>query len=107
MMLPLADTRKRQQTPKLKKKEIKSGQTICPGLVVMGGVSHSKGRGFKSQHRILDGHFFTYICCEKFKFCLKRPKINKKEAGVGPFKKTNMLSLAKIAKNKFCTKYKQ
>ena len=28
-----------------------------PGLVVMGGDSCSEGRGFESQHRILDGHF--------------------------------------------------
>ena len=28
-----------------------------PGLVVMGGDSLSKGRGFESQCRILDGHF--------------------------------------------------
>ena len=28
-----------------------------PGLVVMGGDSCSKGCEFKSQHRILDGHF--------------------------------------------------
>ena len=28
-----------------------------PGLVVMGSDSHSKGRGFESRHRILDGHF--------------------------------------------------
>ena len=27
------------------------------GLVVMGGESCSEGRGFKSQLRILDGHF--------------------------------------------------
>ena len=27
-----------------------------PGLVVMVGDSHSEGRGFKSRHRILDGH---------------------------------------------------
>ena len=32
-----------------------------PGLVVMGGDSCSKGRGFESQHRILDGYFFTLI----------------------------------------------
>ena len=32
-----------------------------PGLVVMGGDSRSEGRGFKSQCRILDGHFFTLI----------------------------------------------
>ena len=35
-----------------------------PGLVVMGGDSCSKGREFESQHRILDGHFFTFICCK-------------------------------------------
>ena len=28
-----------------------------PGLVVMGGDSCSEGRGFESQHRILDGHY--------------------------------------------------
>ena len=28
-----------------------------PGLVVMGVDSRSKGRGFESQRRILDGHF--------------------------------------------------
>ena len=50
-----------------------------PGLVVMGGGdSHSKGLGFKSQHRILDGHFFTHICCKNFNVCLKRPKKPKK-----------------------------
>ena len=27
-----------------------------PGLVVMGGGSRSKGRGFESRRRILDGH---------------------------------------------------
>ena len=28
-----------------------------PGLVVMGGDSSPEGRGFESQHHILDGHF--------------------------------------------------
>ena len=32
-----------------------------PGLVVMGGDSCSKGHGFESQRRILDGHFFTVV----------------------------------------------
>ena len=50
----------------------------------MGVDSRSKGRGFESQRRILDGHFFTLICCKNCIVCLKRPKINKKEAGVGP-----------------------
>ena len=35
-----------------------------PGLVVMGGDSHSEGRGLESQCRILDGHLFTFICCK-------------------------------------------
>ena len=36
---------------------------VSPALVVMGGESCSEGRGLKSQHHILDGHFFTYIYC--------------------------------------------
>ena len=32
-----------------------------PGLVFMGGDSSSKGRGFESQRRILDGHFFSVV----------------------------------------------
>ena len=62
------------------------------GLVVMGRDSHSKGRGFESQHQILDGGFFTYICCKNCNICLIRPKINEKEAGVGPFKKSKGLT---------------
>ena len=58
-----------------------------PGLVVMGDDSCSRGCGFKSRRHILDGHFFTLICCTNCIVCLKRLKINKKEAGVGPFKK--------------------
>ena len=53
--------------------------------MVTGRDSRSKCHGFKSWNRILDGHFFTYICCKNRNVCLKRPKINKKEAGVGPF----------------------
>ena len=60
-----------------------------PGLVVMGRDSCSEGCGFESQYRILDGHFFTYICCKNCNdVCLKRPQINEKEARVGPFKKS-------------------
>ena len=41
---------------------------------------------------LLDGHFFTLISCKKLLVCLKRPKINEKEAGVGPFlKKVHLL----------------
>ena len=57
-----------------------------PGLVVMGGDSGSEGRGFESRCRILDGHFFTLICCKiVLMFVWERPKINEKEAGGGPF----------------------
>ena len=47
--------------------------------MVMGRDSCSKGREFESKHRILDGHFFTSICCKICNdVCLKRPKINDK-----------------------------
>ena len=36
--------------------------------------------------------FFTIICCKNCNdVCLKRPKINEKEAGVGPFFKKERL----------------
>ena len=53
-----------------------------PGLVVMGDDSCSNGRGFKSRHHILDGYFFTLICCKYFIVCLNRPKINEKRPGL-------------------------
>ena len=53
--------------------------------MVMRRDSCSKCCGFESPHRILDAHFFTYICCKNCNVCLKRSKINEKEAGVGPF----------------------
>ena len=55
--------------------------------MVMGEASCSEGLGFKAQHLILDGHFFTLIFCKiVLMFVGKRPKINEKEAGDGPFK---------------------
>ena len=33
----------------------------------------------------IDLTFFTFICCKNCNVCLKRPKINEKEAGVCPF----------------------
>ena len=51
----------------------------------MGGGSHSEGRGFESRHRILNGHFSHIFAVKICNVCLKRPKINEKEAGVGPF----------------------
>ena len=41
-------------------------------MVVMGGDSCSRGRGFKSRHRILDGHFsHTFVI--KLSCSKKRP----------------------------------
>ena len=50
----------------------------------MGGDSCSEGRGFESHHSILDGHFFTYICCKNVMF-VDKTKISEKEAVDGPF----------------------
>ena len=50
----------------------------------------SEGRGFKSQHCVLYGHFFTYICCGIVMFVWKDE--NKRKRGGGwPFIK-NWLS---------------
>jgi len=38
-------------------------------------------------------HFFTLICCKNCIVCLKRPKMNEKEAGVGLFLKKSMLTV--------------
>ena len=53
----------------------------------------SKGRGFESQCHILDGHdiFSHWFVVKNCIVCLKRPKINEKEAGIGPFKKMLMI----------------
>ena len=60
-----------------------------PGLVAMGDDTCSRGCGFKSQHQVLDGYFFTLICCKNCIVCLFEKTENKqKEAGYGPFKKT-------------------
>ena len=53
----------------------------------MGGDSCAKGRGFESQHRILDGHF-SHLFVAKIVMFFVKTKINEKDAGVGPFKKT-------------------
>ena len=46
-----------------------------PGLLVMGGDSCSKGRGFESQHCTYTGWtYFTFICCKNCNVCLKRQK---------------------------------
>ena len=61
-----------------------------PGLVVMGGDSRSEGHGFESSTIYwmdIFSHIFVVKICN---VCLKRPKINKKEARIGPFFKKNL-----------------
>ena len=55
--------------------------------MVKGDDSYSRGRGFKSRRHILDGHYLFHSDLFGKNFCLKRPKINEKDAGVGPFLK--------------------
>ena len=57
----------------LKKKNTSWAESLC--LVVMGGDSCFEVCGFESQHRILGGHFFTYIYSKNYSVCLKRRKI--------------------------------
>ena len=52
--------------------------------MVTGKDSQSEGRGFESRQRKLDGDFSHKIVV-KIVIMLARPKINEKEAGVGPF----------------------
>ena len=40
--------------------------------------------------------FFTLICCKHCIVCLKRPKVNKKEAVVGPFFKNVLCRKLKV-----------
>ena len=56
-----------------------------PGLVVMGDYSCSRGQGVWISAPYTGWAFFTLICCENSIVCLKRSKINEKEAGVDPF----------------------
>ena len=59
------------------------GSPGSPGLVVKGGDSRPRDRGFESWHRILDGYFSHYIVVKIVKTENKRQK----EAGNSPFKK--------------------
>ena len=51
------------------------------GLVVMGDDSCLRGCGFKSWCWT----FLAMNCCKNCIVCLKRSKINEREAGVSPF----------------------
>ena len=54
----------------------------CHRLVVLRGESPSRGRGFESQHQIMEGHFFTFEkCCKKIVFVLKKTDNKQKESG--------------------------
>ena len=56
--------------------------------MVIGWDSQSGGCGSKSQHFIQHGHDIFHIdLLQNCIGCLKRPKINNKEAGVGECKK--------------------
>ena len=68
-------------------KECKLGQEPSSS----GGDSCPRGCAFESQCCILDGSFFKVICCVKLCCGFKRPKINKKGAGNGPFLKNVIL----------------
>ena len=50
--------------------------------MVMGGDSCSKGCEFESQHRLLDGHFFTYIFVVRIVMCVWKDE-NKRKRGRG------------------------
>ena len=51
---------------------------------------------------MLDGHFFTFVCCKNCNVCLIKTKINEKEVGVGPLKKDWPWSHCQ--KDSFCMK---
>ena len=61
--------------------------------MVMGRDSRSKGRGFESRHRILDGHFSHIFVVKICNVCLKRPKINEKRPGMAHFLKKRLICL--------------
>ena len=63
------------------------------GIVDMGGDSCSEGRGFKSQHCMLGGHF-SHIFVVKIVILFEKIKLNEKEAGDGTYKKPNCPSLS-------------
>ena len=51
--------------------------------MVIGDVSFSRGRGFKSQRWILDGHFLTLIFCKYCIVCLFEKTENKRKKRQG------------------------
>ena len=49
--------------------------------MAMGGDSCYEGRGIESQHHILDGHIFTFICCGNCNVCLNDENKGKRGPG--------------------------
>ena len=47
---------------------------LATGLVVMEGDSRTRGRGFESEHRIMDGGFLRYIFLRHVAFIEKTEK---------------------------------
>ena len=62
---------------------------LATGLVVMGDNSCSRVCGFESRRHLLDGHFFTLICCKNCNVCLNRSKKRKKRPGLAHFLKNS------------------
>ena len=58
---------------------------MSPGLVVIGDDSCLTGHGFESLCHILDGHFFTLICCKTCIFVWKDRKWMKKRPRLAHF----------------------
>ena len=79
-----------------------------PGLVVMGKDSLSEDCWFESQHRILDRHFFTLICCKNLLCLLKKTENTQKEDRDGPWTKIHTFapfsSLSFSQRNLFCSR---
>ena len=53
--------------------------------MVIGGDSRPRGSRFESRHRILDGHFSSYIAVKFVMFVYKKRKKTTKEAEDGHF----------------------
>ena len=70
-----------------------------PGLVVKGGDSWSEGHGFKSQHRILDGHFSHMFVVKIVMFVWKDENKWKKQIIVKSIEK---LALKNLGSGKAC-----
>ena len=73
-----------------------------PGLVVMGGDLCSKGCGFESRHRTLDGYnIFSYIFVVRIVMFVRKDEGRQKEAEDGSFFYKNKFRLPWMG-NKHC-----